>query len=540
MPDLEITNALTEKALMLIENGHLIQARTLYEKICQHSPKNAEARMMLGAVKGELDDAAGAIVELQEALRLQPELAEAHILLSNLKHLQGNAMEAIIHLQQVVTIDPDHSEAWIMLGALHGQLGQINQAENCCRRALVLQPDSIDAYMNLANALLSQGKYDEAAENYKKVLIQQPALPLAWLMLGQTHARVGLQDEAVGSLRQSLALDPGLVDAHVELGHILRAQGKTADAQTCYQQALRLNPNLAVAHYSLGVLLHLQHRFPEAETSYREAVRLKPDYIEAYHNLGRMLASQGETQRAADSFKQVLNIRPDDTEASFLLSTLGAAPTPLAAPAEFVTKLFDDYADHFDKHLTQQLEYRTPEHLRYAVSRVLGETKNVLNVLDLGCGTGLCGPLFRGLASRLTGVDLSTKMIEKARERQVYDELFATDIITAMHATNAMYDIIIAADVFVYIGDLATVFDMCRTALKPGGLFVFSVEATENTETYMLHSTCRYAHAASYIRQLAQSTSLQELSFDVAILRKQEDQPIQGYIFVLKKIMEST
>lgn len=536
MPQLD-THTMTEQALTLIETGHLPQARALYEQICRYSPMNAEARMMLGALRGELGDTSGAIADLREALRLQPGSVEAHFLLGNLMRLQGNAAEALAHLQQVVTLNPDHAEAWVMLSGLHGQLGQADQAESCCRHALVLQPDSLDAHMNLANALLSQGKHQEAAENYQQVVAQQPVFPLAWFMLGQTYAQIGRHEEAIRCLRQSLSQNPGLAEAHIELGHALQSQDKTDEAHASYLQALRLDPNQPVAHYNLGMLLHKQRRFPEAEAKYREAIQLKPNYVEAYHNLGRLLASQGDSQGATGCFRQILNLNPHDTEASYLLSSLGETPAPPTAPPEFVAKLFDDYADHFDKHLIQQLEYRTPELMRHAVRQALGEAKQALNVLDLGCGTGLCGPLFRDLAARLTGIDLSAKMIDKARERLVYDELYVSDITAAMHAPGAAYDLIIAADVFVYIGDLAAIFDACRIALKPGGLFVFSVEAAEDTETYVLRSTCRYAHAIGYIRQLAQSTALQELGLDRVTLRKQEGQPILGHIFVLKQLV---
>jgi len=217
------------------------------------------------------------------------------------------------------------------------------------------------------------------------------------------------------------------------------------------------------------------------------------------------------------------------------LAVVGGAPMPPAPPPEYVTNLFDDYAGRFDRHLVQQLEYRIPAHLREAVGQVLDETRRSLEVLDLGCGTGLCGPLFRDIAARLTGVDLSAKMIEKARERGVYDELQVADITEAMRAHPAAYDLILAADVFIYVGELTPVFEACRSALKPGGMFAFSVEAAEETDTYVLRPTGRYAHATGYIRQLAQAAGLQELSLDHVVLRKEKDSPMPGYIFVLRQ-----
>ena len=156
-----------------------------------------------------------------------------------------------------------------------------------------------------------------------------------------------------------------------------------------------------------------------------------------------------------------------------------------------------------------------------------------MDIIDRGCGTGLCGLQFRDLARTLTGVDLSPKMLEKARERNVYDNLIVADLATVLRAPGASYDLIIAADVFIYIGDLAPVFDACRAALRTGGLFAFSLEAGEEDVPYILRTSGRYAHATGYIRMLAETAGLKVISHDHVIIRKEITDPIPGYIFVL-------
>lgn len=530
------TEGLREQALALIEAGALVQACVLFEQIARIDAQDAEARMMVGAIKGEL----------------------------------GQTAEAIVYLRQAVEIDPDYTEVWLMLGGLLGQLDEMEQAEQCSRRALELEPDSANAHMNLANSLLRQDKLDEAVEHYRKVLAQQPSLSMAWLMLGRAHARAEQWQEAGHALQQALTVDPRLVEAHLELGNVRRMENRPDEARSHYELALRLNPAHSEAHASLGSLLysqghldealasflqalrinpHLPHvhfnlgvlqqqlgrPVAEAEASYREAVRLRPDFIEAHHNLGRLLMAQGDRQRAAESFEQILRFKPDHAIALYMLSALGTVPAPSTAPSEYVAGLFDDYAERFDKHLVQELQYRIPEHLRAAMGRMLGQAHGELNILDLGCGTGLCGPLFRDLAARLTGVDLSAGMIDKARARGIYDGLHVGDITTFLAGSDSVYDLIIAADVFVYVGELADVFAACTAALKPGGYFAFSLEAADDAENYRLQPTGRYAQSSRYIRGLAQAQMLQEAGFDQVVVRTTNGAPIPGYVFILRR-----
>jgi predicted TPR repeat methyltransferase len=542
----------------------------LYEQICRMDPQDPEARMMLGAAKAELGNTNGALADLNAALALQPGCPDAHFLVGNLLHRNGDLQGAITHLRNAVTFDPDYTEAWIMLSGLYGQLGEMAQVEDCCRRALALDPNLLDARMNHANVQLHQGKLDEAAENYREVLAQQPDFPMAWVMLGCTLRQAAQHQEAEAALRKALESNPMLAEAHFELGNVLKLTDRPEDALKHYQRALELNPESAEVHFGLGLLFHslgqpdsalasyrqslrinpdrhathydigvlLQetgHPPEEISACYREALRLKPDFVDANHNLGRLLMHQGDIQGAVRCFEQILQYDPNNSIARYLLSALGSGDVPAIAPQNYVEKLFDDYAENFDRHLLQDLKYSMPEKLRNAVGRCLDEDRTGLDVLDLGCGTGLCGPLFRDIASRLTGIDLSGKMIEKARERRVYDELFQTDVTAALNASETFWDLVIATDVFIYLGSLDGVFAAVRTALKPGGIFAFSLEAADNDATYVLRPSGRYAQSSRYVRELAAANSLEEIGFENVSVRVERGQPLPGYILVFRK-----
>jgi predicted TPR repeat methyltransferase len=166
---------------------------------------------------------------------------------------------------------------------------------------------------------------------------------------------------------------------------------------------------------------------------------------------------------------------------------------------------------------------------------VIGAPRGDRDVLDLGCGTGLCGQAFRGYASRLVGTDLSAGMIAKARERGVYNELYCEDILVTLERMPGQFDVILSADVFVYIGDLARVFDAAEAALRPGGWFAFSVERGAAGTTYALHSANRYTHSADYVRDLARCNGLQEAKFADVVLRVQNGEPVAGYVVLLQR-----
>jgi len=319
------------------------------------------------------------------------------------------------------------------------------------------------------------------------------------------------------------------------LGAINGYLGLFEEAIRCGRQAVDLQPNHAEARYNLGQAYTRVSRYPEAEASYREAVRLKPDYAEAWDNLGYALQEQGKTEEAAASYRKALQLRPDFAGTQYLLAAVGGAQTPPKAPPDYVRGLFDNYADRFEKHLVEDLEYRIPQLLNSAIRQIVGDKPGTLDILDLGCGTGLCAPLFRDLARKLVGIDLAPRMIEKARGKNLYDELRVGDIAVPDLKFNALFDLIIAADVFPYVGDLAQSFEACSRHLKVGGLFAFSIEAIEGGPSYVLRATNRYAQSSGYVRDLAQRNGFVETVFEEVTVRKNKGEPVGGYIFVLRR-----
>jgi predicted TPR repeat methyltransferase len=197
-----------------------------------------------------------------------------------------------------------------------------------------------------------------------------------------------------------------------------------------------------------------------------------------------------------------------------------------------VAASFDAMSGYFDRRLRTSLRYRGPEQIVERLGRAQGSGAGALDICDAGCGTGLLGPLLRPFARVLTGVDLSPKMLDKARERGVYDALLTSDLVSHLAAHPASYDVITAADVFVYIGDIAPAFDAAARALRERGLFLFTAELAEG-DGYELTLVGRYAHSAAYLRAGADAAGLAVISMEEEPLRTERGKPVRALICAL-------
>jgi predicted TPR repeat methyltransferase len=229
----------------------------------------------------------------------------------------------------------------------------------------------------------------------------------------------------------------------------------------------------------------------------------------------------------------LLQLDPDDRfGAGLKLAATGHAAVPETPPTAYVETLFDAYAPTFEIALLERLEYRVPELLANAIKVAVPE-RRFRSVLDLGCGTGLMGPYFRADADELGGVDLSEAMLQKAAEKQVYDTLIKGDV-NELDTPAQSADLIIAADVFVYVGDLHRAFNNVAGALVPDGLFAFSVENHSSDNELILQPSLRYTHSESYVRRVLAENSMTLVSLQQETIRLDRGEPLQGLIVVAK------
>ena len=262
-----------------------------------------------------------------------------------------------------------------------------------------------------------------------------------------------------------------------------------------------------------------------------------PDFAAGWFALGELRARLGDEAGAIDAWRRTCAADPQDRHgASLHLARLGANAVGGAMPQDYVRTLFDQYSERFDGALTAGLDYRGPEILLRAVEAVCARTGRAMlfaDVLDLGCGTGLAGGAFRPFAHRMTGVDLSVGMIAQARAKGLYDRLETSDVQNFLAAADRAEscDLILAADVFVYLGDLAPVFVQAARVLTPAGLLAFTAE-THAGEGLLLRDTLRYAHGAAHIRAALEGAQLEPLHVEHISFRTEKGAPVPGLVVI--------
>jgi predicted TPR repeat methyltransferase len=268
-----------------------------------------------------------------------------------------------------------------------------------------------------------------------------------------------------------------------------------------------------------------------------QCLELAPGWAAAWFGLGAAREKSGEAEAAAIAYRRTLTLDQNDVlGASLALARLGAAEIPTAAAPAYVARLFDQYAARFDEHLVDRLGYRAPNLLRDAVTEVCAHTNRPMHfarALDLGCGTGLAGAAFRDCVEHIAGVDLSGGMIGEARRKGLYDALCVADALDHLRASpDGAFDLILAADVLVYIGDLAPLFTQVAHALTPGGLFAFTAESRDG-EGYAIGPETRYAHSRSYIGRVARGVGLAVRLLQAAAPRNNKGTEVSGLIAVV-------
>jgi predicted TPR repeat methyltransferase len=263
------------------------------------------------------------------------------------------------------------------------------------------------------------------------------------------------------------------------------------------------------------------------------AMELVPQWAMGWYRLGEMQETAGALDLAAQAWAMSLQLDPTDRQGAALkLQLIGRQPATGAPPSAFVETLFDHYAETFDDALVEKLGYRVPEFLDEAIRAARPGRFGL--VLDLGCGTGLMGERLRPIADRLEGVDISARMLKKARAKNIYDALAKANLQDFFHAGDKA-ELVTAADVFIYVGTLDGVVKNVAGMLADNGLFAFSVEKLGDAGgdgDFALQPSRRYAHSQAYVRSILAGSGFSILSLETKIIRQDRRQAVEGLVVV--------
>lgn len=387
------------------------------------------------------------------------------------------------------------------------------------------------------------GDLQAAEHSYLDALAALPGRPSALLNLALVRLDLGRAEEALAGLRQVLQSNPDDADAWAATARALQALDRPAEELEALDRLRALRPPAAALWHRRGLLLGQLQRADEALAAFDAALALDPAHAAAWTQRGSVLREAGRHDEAVHCFRQALahgavhgdqhgDQHGDDQALNrWFLAALtaddGATPAPPQAPASYVKALFDGYAADFDEHLVGRLGYRAHE----ALAALLPAGRRWHAALDLGCGTGLCGPLLRPRVQVLHGVDLSPAMLAHARARGLYDRLDEAELVAWLQREArgaARYGLVVAADVFIYVGNLAPVFEAVAGLLEPGGDFAFSVERPVAERPVTLGPQLRYGHGEAHLRQLAAGCGLQVATIEPQRLRHEQGRAIEG------------
>ncbi len=415
----------------------------------------------------------------------------------------GDFAGSIHGFQMATAADPANGEAWAALADACGGAELPERAAACYRRAVTLDPAHRIWRLMLAEALRQCGENDAAYALYRVLAAERSDSAVVRLGLARCLSALGRPDEALEEFREAVALRSNDRDAVLALAEALTMAGDALAAVELLQPLARQHEDDATVH----------------------------------HALGRCWLALREPVKALAALRHARDVAEGDEAAPIdrLIAALEAGEGADLSAA-YVRALFDRYADRFDQDLVGKLGYAAPDLLRAAVDRVVPGAAG-LRVLDLGCGTGLAGVTFKPLAAHLAGVDLSPRMVEKARQRGVYDELGVGDVVEAMERSTSGWDLLVAADVLVYIGDLAPIFAAAAHTLPPGGHFAATVEClpVESQQEFALGATRRYAHAEAYVRRSAENAGFTLRLMEPCAPRREKGVPVAGLLFVVER-----
>ncbi len=399
--------------------------------------------------------------------------------------------------RRVLETEPDHANALHYAGVLAHQQGRNEDAIALVERSLALDPDRADCYNNLGIILQSSGRLDAAVDAFER----------------------------------AIAIDPGHANAHSNLGVLLRAAGQPADAERAYRTAIRLDPGHIDAYTNLGILLNGLNRTEEAAACYCKVITLRPKHREARRLLALAHCVLGDVGEAVRIFEAWLAEEPGDPIAIHMLAACTGRGVPPRAANGFVEHTFDGFAASFESKL-ERLSYRAPALVAGTLRKSGLDPSKRLDVLDAGCGTGLCGPFLAPYARRLQGVDLSEGMLAHAKAKNVYDDLVKSELTGHLRDNPGAFDVIVSADTLVYFGDLEEVLAAAARALRPDGLLIFTLEHAANPAAdagYRLELHGRYSHARGYVeRLLDQNGLLHAIAHEV--LRMESGAPVAGLV----------
>ena len=450
--------------------------------------------------------------------------------------------EAATMFQSASALAPIDPLLWINAGTALDCAGSFAEAAACLERSLELANNQADTWLLLGLVRKKMGDLDGGEKAYRSAIEREPQSAVAWQCLGLLKDEQRDYTTAIECLTTALkmgASDPAVL---ANLGKLYYQVGRIPEASEIYERAVTLDSSNAIyremsrkSNFVCEVLRG--NSLEDALESYKKsfpanAVSTDGDEMKLLREVFGQLSGFGHLEAAKRVGDKLLELQPGNAVMNYLMRAVAGEPSVKQSPDEYVVEYFDSFANGFDAKLVSVLRYEVPAKICAAVQRAV-QPDQKYHVVDAGCGTGLCGPLLRPFAASLVGVDLSPKMLEEARKRGVYDELVREELTGFLDRSFEQFDLVVAADVVVYIGDLTSLFAAAAKSIRAGGLFAFSTELWSGGQ-YFLQPSGRFAHSPSYVRAVAERAFSEQDCIETMI-RLEANAPAYGNLFVFRR-----
>ena len=439
-------------------------------------------------------------IMLATAAAIAPERAEIWLDLGGALRATGDPGQAKIAFERSLAFDPQPARAWLALALVDNELNDRKNAEAAFREALAREPKLGEAAFGLALVAFDDRRYADAAERFAKAIDLNAGGAIARVGLGQAQFFLGHFSEAAKSLSAAIA--------------------SGAAAPSLIQRA-------GLARYLAAAV---DGDIEEAERLYVAIAGEHADKLESVaRSAFQVLSAYGHREAALEIAHARLADGIGDPESRYLIAAVAGEELE-RAPADYLIAHFDAFADQFDAQLVGVLGYHAPDDL---MDMIEATGRPLVRALDLGCGTGFAGRRLRTGRSKLVGVDLAPRMLQKAAERGVYDELIEDDILSFLRSTKQRFDLALAADTFVYFGDLEPLFAAAARAFEAGALLAFNVE-TAGGAPYRLQPSGRFAHDPNALADMA-APWFKLVARQPTILRAEANREVEGVLVVMER-----
>ncbi len=439
---------------------------------------------------------------------------------------------ALNSYKKALNINPEFAPAYTNLGNLLCLSGDLDGGIEQFKKALKILPSSEVIYFNLANVQFQNNDLDSSIKNYLKAIKLKPRFAEAYLNLANVFNKIGEFDKAIENFQNTINSNPNYVQAYINLAYILMQKQELDESLKYLKKAVEIEPNSAEANNGLGNYFKNVKKTKIAIEYFKKVLDINPNHEQANMNMGNIQRDLGDTDKALFYYNKSLKINPDNSISLHMVNALTGQKIPDAPPRDYVEKLFDQSAKSFEELLVNKLEYKVPKIVYEMIINQNKQNLSLGSVLDMGCGTGLMGLELKKKCNFMMGIDLSKLMIEQAKEKKVYDKLRYIDIVEYLSTENLDFDLFIATDVFIYIGELSQVFNLIKLRNKRKGQLAFSVEECD-TKRFFLEKSGRYSHSKNYIKELCSKFDYEILNYKKIKLRRERDKYLTGALYVL-------